>query len=342
MPVNRGLYVRNNGNIGTTPIEARLVQASMLTENSPGVPRQGLLGFDQTDAVKSTNTMGYDIYPCTVVINRASGEGVYVVTLTGAAVSKTTTAAPGTGSRYDLIYIKQHDLDKGDAVNTAEVAVLQGTSSTGTPTKPYANLPAGAYVLAEAQIYAGTVATIGGSNTITQVWRHTALRGAPVPVRNAAERAEITTPRDGQVVYRLDRAGAIERYSVAPPASPGTPGWVGGNGLVTAAAGYTGYGSGYGAPAYVVDPDGHTTLSGVLGTSNATISMNAGTLYTVATLPAEARPTVKKIFPAGVGPSLGIGTIYVQTNGDVQFLGSTTFSNLSASNFYISLDGMAW
>lgn len=218
MPVNRGLFVRNNGAVGTTPIEARLVQASFFAENSPGVPRQGLLGFAYTDAVKATANMSYDLSPMTIVTNRASGEGVYVFTISGGTLNQVTTAAPGTGSRFDLIYVKQNDVDKGDAGNTAVVGVVQGTSSTGTPTKPYANVPAGAYVLAEARIYSGTTATNGGSNTITQVWRHTALRGNPIPVRNTTERAEITPSafEIGIMVRRLDvvmgNMDAIERW----------------------------------------------------------------------------------------------------------------------------------
>lgn len=218
MPINRGLYVRNNGAVGTTPIEARLAQASLFAENSPGVPRQGLLGFALTDAVKATANMSYDLSPMTIITNRASGEGVYVFTISGGTLNQVTTAAPGTGSRYDLIYVKQNDIDKGDANNLAVVGVVQGTSSTGTPTKPYANVPAGAYVLAEARIYSGTTATNGGSNTITQVWRHTALRGNPIPVRNTTERAEITPSafEIGVQVRRLDinipTVDALERW----------------------------------------------------------------------------------------------------------------------------------
>lgn len=211
MTANRGLFVRNNGTVGTTPIEGRLVLASMLAENSLGVPRQGLLDQRATVVVSGTANMSYDVAACTPVLNRASNEGVYMFTLTG-TTNVTTTAAPGTGSRWDLIYVKQSDLDKGDSVNTATVAVLQGTSSTGTPTKPTASLPAGAYVLAEALVNTGATATNGAQVTITQVWRYTALRGAPIPVRNTTERGEIT-PQVFTTVRRLDLGtSAIETY----------------------------------------------------------------------------------------------------------------------------------
>lgn len=202
MTVNRGLYVRNNGATGTTPTEARLIQAALVAENAPGTPRQGLLDQAVANVVTGTATMSYNVAACTPVINRAAGEGVYLMTLTG-TTNVATTAAPGTGSRYDLIYVKQNDLDKGDANNLPVLGVVQGTSSTGTPTKPYASVPAGAYVLAEARIYSGTTGTTGGSNTMTQVWRYTSMRGVPIPVRNQAERDEIT-PSLGTEVRRLD------------------------------------------------------------------------------------------------------------------------------------------
>lgn len=217
MTANRGLFVRNNGTVGTTPIEGRLVLASLVAENAPGVPRQGLLDQKATVVVAgtaSTSPMSYDVSAITTVINRAANEGVYINTLTGTS-NVATTAAPGTGSRYDLIYVKQNDTDKGDADNTAVLAVLQGTASAGTPTKPYASLPAGAYVLAEALVNTGATATNGAQVTITQVWRYTALRGNPIPVRNTTERAEITTPTNGLQVIRLDldaNREALETY----------------------------------------------------------------------------------------------------------------------------------
>ncbi|MCZ9884634.1 hypothetical protein [Arthrobacter sp. B2a2-09] len=210
MTANRGLFIRNNGNVGTTPIEGRLVLASMVAENALGAPRNGLLDQKVASLVTgSASSMSYNVGPCTPVVNRAANEGVYMFTLTGTS-NVATDAAPGTGSRYDLIYVKQSDLDKGDAVNTASLAVWKGTAAA-SPTKPYADLPAGAYVLAEALVQAGAANAADAKVTITQVWRYTALRGAPIPVRNASERDEITAP-DAQV-KRLDTNGTLEEWT---------------------------------------------------------------------------------------------------------------------------------
>lgn len=213
MTVNRGLFVRNVGTVGTTPTEGRLVLAELVAETTPGVPRQGLLDQKSATVVSGTATtspMSYDIAACTPVLNRATNEGVYIMTLTG-TTNVTTTAAPGTGSRYDLIYVKQNDVDKGDASNTAVVGVLQGTASAGTPTKPYGSLPAGALVLAEALVSAGATSTNGAQVTITQVWNYTAHRGEPIPVRSAVERDVITTT--GALVKRLDNGDLIEEWT---------------------------------------------------------------------------------------------------------------------------------
>jgi len=227
MTANRGLFVRNNGTVGTTPIEGRLVLAELVAENAPGVPRQGLLDQVATTVVTgtaSTSPMSYDIAACTPVLNRATNEGVYIMTLTG-NTNVTTTAAPATGSRYDLIYVKQNDVDKGDANNLPVAAVLQGTPAAGTPTKPYASLPSGAYVLAEALVSAGATATNGAQVTITQAWNYTAFRGQPIPVRTAIERDGITTPQLGMQALRLDQNRRIEEWNgtawVLPPAPLG-------------------------------------------------------------------------------------------------------------------------
>ncbi|UIW13273.1 minor tail protein [Arthrobacter phage Crewmate] len=211
MTANRGLFVRNNGGVGTTPIEGRLALAGLVFENAPGIPRSGLLDQKAATVVSGAANMSYNVAPITPVVHRATGEGVYIFTLTG-TTNVPTDAAPGTGSRWDLIYVKQNDLDKGDADNAAIVAVQKGTPGV-SPTKPYADLPAGALVLAEAQVNAGASGTNGAGVTITQVWRYTALRGAALPIRNKAERDEITGPAKGMAIVRLDCDDWLQEYN---------------------------------------------------------------------------------------------------------------------------------
>lgn len=239
MTVNRGPGVAPIAGVGTTTVEHRLQLAGLYTENAPGVPRSGVLNQGTTQLVTGRLDMSYDVGPAALVISRTAGEGVYTPTLTG-TTNVPTDAAPATNSRWDLIYVKQNDQAKGDADNQAVIGVQKGLAAA-SPTKPTADLPAGAYVIAEARIFAGTTGTTGGSNTIAQLWRHTSTRGGIVGVRNTTERAEFTAPAIGQHVARLDLAGApLERWDGAawtPAAESVTPappdaGWTVSGGLV--------------------------------------------------------------------------------------------------------------
>lgn len=210
MTVNRGLAVRQNGAIGVTPLEHRLSMAGLFAQNSPGVPRQGLLEAPSATIVSGASGWTYNVAANHPVIVRATSDGVYLPTFTG-STSIACSVAPGTGFRYDLVWVKQNDIDKGDPDNLATLGVTEGAASA-SPAKPYASVPAGAYVLAESLVGAGATGTNHASVTITQVWRHTVARGAPIPVRDATELAEITGFNGAQVV-RLDKGNRVDTFN---------------------------------------------------------------------------------------------------------------------------------
>lgn len=214
MTINRGLFVKQNGDEGTTPIDARRALAGLFAENAPGAPRTGLLEPATTSVVTGTANMSYNVSAFQAVVQRAATEGVYLFSGTG-VTNVPTTAAPGTDKRYDLIWIKQNDIEKSDVLggvvdNSAIVGVVQG-SVAAAPAKPYVGVPDGAYVIAEALVSAGSTATNQGTVTISQTWRYAALKGAPIWVRGTTERAEIT-PYVGLRVHRLDN-GLYERWN---------------------------------------------------------------------------------------------------------------------------------
>ena len=215
MGVNRGLFVRATGTapnkVGTTPLESRLAMAALVAEYAPGQPRTGVMtqSIDNPAIVgASSGSMTYTVQPCEVVIARAAGDGVYIITVSG-TTNIPTDPAPGTGSRWDILYIKQIDTDMGDANNLPVLDVAKGTAAT-SPTKPA--IPTGAIQLAEARIFAGTTTASGGANTLTPLFQWTAVRGAPIPVRSLAERNAIV-PQIGQSVIRLDCEGFQQRYT---------------------------------------------------------------------------------------------------------------------------------
>lgn len=208
MTAFRGPGVRQIGAVGTTPKEHRLAIAGQYAENAPGVPRSGLLVQAATNVVTptaATGTLTYSVAPLAAVIARTVGEGVYTPTTTG-ATTVNTGAAPASGSRWDLIWIKQNDQEKGDADNQAVLGVTQGTAAA-TPARPTGSVPAGGMVLAEARIFSGTASTTASPNTVTQVVAMTAARGAAIPLRDATDRATITAPYPGMPSIRLDLNG---------------------------------------------------------------------------------------------------------------------------------------
>lgn len=219
MTISRGLFVRAVGTTGTTPIEARLALAGMVAENAPGSPRNGLLFESSANVVTGATDMSYNVAGCNPVVNRAANEGVYLMSFTG-TTNIVTGAAPSTGNaRWDLVYVKQNDPDKGDPDNQAVLGVVQGTAAP-TPVKPTASVPAGGYVLAESYVPSGVSSTSAAGVVITQTWVHTAMRGAPIPVRNQTERDAITA-FTGLLVSRLDQDGGIRAYNGTSWGSPG-------------------------------------------------------------------------------------------------------------------------
>lgn len=204
MTVNRGLWVPiTTGDVGTTEREARLADVGLFESNNGADARSGVLLTGPSALVTgAAGGMTYNIGPATYVITRAAGEGVYRFTSTGVS-AVTTLAAPVSGSRIDVIWVKQNDQSKGDADNQAIAGVTRGAPDT-IPVPPA--IPEGALELAQATVSAGVTQAIDVS--IVQTFRHAALRGNPIPVRNDAERAEITAPRLDQEVRRLDLPGA--------------------------------------------------------------------------------------------------------------------------------------
>lgn len=217
MAGSKGLFVRQNGAVATTPVEARRALGGIFLRNSTTAPRTGLLNAPDI-VVSATAGWSYSVAPINPVINRAADDGAYVFTFEGNTVVS-TDASPGTDSRWDLIYVKHNDVEKGDPDNLPVLGVVKGLASA-SPAKPTGSLPNGALVIAEARIYAGSTSTQHASNTLSQVFPYTALAGAPVKVRNKTERDSIGVPVRGQQVIRMDRDNWIQTYT-----GVGSSGW---------------------------------------------------------------------------------------------------------------------
>jgi len=197
--------------------EARLDTGGLIaTQGATSIDtRTGVLfGPGSTAVVTGTSAtapMSYAVAVHHAVTTRGAAYGPYLGPTNDTATTATTTAAPASGSRIDIIYTKQQDNTAGiptpDTGSPAPlIAVVQGTSSTGTPVAP--PLPVGAEELARATVAAGATSTNGTGVTITNTARQTVARGARIPVRTQADRDALTLYK-GLEVYRLD-TGAVE------------------------------------------------------------------------------------------------------------------------------------
>ncbi|QDH48206.1 minor tail protein [Arthrobacter phage EstebanJulior] len=211
MVMKRGLFVPvAGGNVGTTPIEARLAMVGQFVENAPGVGRSGVLERTTANLVTGSGaSMTHNIAAAQFVVQRTQGEGVYLFS-NDATLPVAGTAAPATNSRVDLIWVKQNDTTKGDANNQAVAGVTVGTAAA-SPVGNYGAVPPGALVLAEALVEAGD--TLGSHLSYTQVHSYTATRGSAIKVRDLDDRNTITTPALGQQVIRLDRHNHVQQWN---------------------------------------------------------------------------------------------------------------------------------
>jgi hypothetical protein len=118
-------------------------------------------------------------------------------------------AAPASNSRIDVVYAMQRDANSTtspDGITQGEVGVITGTAAV-SPTKPA--IPAGAVEVVTVTVAAGVTATTNAGCTVATTCQWTTGSGAPIPVRNATERAALT-PFDGLRIYRIDN-GVNER-----------------------------------------------------------------------------------------------------------------------------------
>lgn len=182
MAGRRGLFVRKDGSAGTSPQGARLALAGLVTPSGDlGV----IPGVFSGCIVSGNSDWTYTVSAGHFQTTRGASDGVAVAANDGATLTSAVATAPATGSRWDLIWIRQRDIDNGDADSTVVVGVTSGTSG-GSPTKPYGSVPAGALVLAEAQVAAGATQTAHANVTIAQVAARVAARGGIISLPNSA------------------------------------------------------------------------------------------------------------------------------------------------------------
>lgn len=185
-------------NAPTTPLDARLMLMGLVAANADGSPRTGVLGPNPS-LVSTTGTMNLAVAAGEFVTSKGRADGVAIFANDG-TVNVPVSAAPGSNSRIDVLYVKHNDDTTGDANALPIFGVVAGAAAA-SPVKPA--LPTGATELAQLRIYAGATATNGGANVLTNTAQMTAARGGVVPFRTKVELDTWTTAASGQVAIDL-------------------------------------------------------------------------------------------------------------------------------------------
>lgn len=210
-----GLAVSRDGaNNGTLPQGHRLALGGLLSKQTTGIDvRKGVM-FDGGGAVVTGQaSMNYAIRAHVAVAMPSATQGPILVP-NDAQVLVATAASPGANSRIDSIWVRQH-LVAADGGADLDVITEYGVTNGLVAAVPVAPAPpAGAVELARATVTA--LAANTNALVITQTHPWCAAAGAPIPVRDDAERA-LLTAYDGLLVNHLgDRL--LQRYNSASAA----------------------------------------------------------------------------------------------------------------------------
>lgn len=188
MAITRGLGVTGNGAGVVTPLDHKLAQAGLVAKRGAGsnLVRSGVF-FDTTvNLVTGRANMAYDVAAFTAVLSRGAAAGAVLLSNDG-TVSVSTTPAPGSNSRIDIVYAWQREFSLDGVDSNPVIGVVQGTAAASPVAPSLAAFP-GAIELARITVPAGITATT--SATITQTSRFTAAAGGVVYFRNVTERDE--------------------------------------------------------------------------------------------------------------------------------------------------------
>ncbi|ONI65620.1 hypothetical protein CSIV_04900 [Microbacterium sp. CSI-V] len=269
---------------GLSAAAHRRIEASSVVRSAAGVPRVGVVAWTTDPIVTGTTdlAMTYQIAPFVAVTARNSAGAERVAN--DSAVTVSTSAAPGSNSRIDVIWVRCLFPLAGDTGTAPLFGVTQGVANA-SPSKP--SIPAGALELATARVTSSDLAT--QTAVITQTVPYTAAPGGVVWLRNASEMAA-WVPDVGALAWRLDTSNGYQYLG-------STIGWVhvSGKPEIGAYTGSTIYSAGGTIPR-VLGMGGRIYAEGNIVSTSATFT--AGDPYTIGSIPAAFAPKVALIQPA--------------------------------------------
>jgi hypothetical protein len=200
MAATHGVGTYGNA-VGTvTPLDHKMANLSHWVKTAANTIRTGVLWDGNPTIVSGTANMSYNVRAFTAVSSRGATAGA--VELSNDAVyNAITTAAPGSNSRYDVVYIWQREYSIDGTDSNPVIGVVQGTAAA-SPTVPSLAAFPGAIALAQILVPAGVTATNSGT-TITQTAPFTASAGGVVACRTTTER-DAGSWQEGQDLYLID------------------------------------------------------------------------------------------------------------------------------------------
>lgn len=203
MAATKGLGTTGNGAGVVTSLDHKLAQAGLLVKTGAGtnLVRPGLFFDGVTNIVTGTAGMSYNVAAFTCATTRGGAAGAVLLTNDG-TVNVVTTAAPGSNSRIDIVYIWPREFLLDGTDSNPVIGVKQGIAAA-SPVAPTLTEFPGAIELARITVAAGATATNGAGVTITQTAPFTAPAGGVVAFRNAVER-NAATLAEGTLAHLLD------------------------------------------------------------------------------------------------------------------------------------------
>lgn len=219
MAVKHGLGTYGNA-VGTvTPEDHKLAQAGLIVKDTTGKIRAGLFYTGTETIVSGKANMSYDVAAFTAALTRGASSGAVLLANDG-VVNVVTTAAPGSNSRYDVVYVWQREYSLDGTDSEPVIGVVQGTAAA-SPSVPSLSAFPGAIELARILVPAGVTATNSGT-TITQTAKFTAAAGGVVHFRNSTDRDAETGLAVGQLgeVSELLYVWGGSAWAAAAPEPP--------------------------------------------------------------------------------------------------------------------------
>lgn len=209
MTATHGEGAYGNATGVTTPTEHKMAQVTEFVKTTTAnVIRPGVLYNGNASLITGKANMSYDVSAFSIATQRSATSGVMKWANDG-IYNATTTAAPGSNSRIDLIvaWHREYALDGTDS--NPVIFVVQGTPAA-PPTAPSLASYPGAIELGRATVGAGITATT--SATITQTAPFTSVDGGKVAFRTTTEMNLWTTALTDQRALDLS-SGVTYRWN---------------------------------------------------------------------------------------------------------------------------------